>query len=104
MELELLYRPVCHQTGGDGGPTIGEGSGGDGSSTGGNITGIGIGTEGSEPRTLEGQLILVGIHTISPGIGYTPGDTVRITPVVPDDGGIFGDNQLGPHPPVLNYH
>ena len=93
--------PGLPPAGGDGGPTIGEGSGGDGSSTGGNITGIGIGTEGSEPRTLEGQLILVGIHTISPGIGYTPGDTVRITPVVPDDGGIFGDNQLGPPPPSI---
>ena len=93
--------PGLPPTGGDGGPTIGEGTSGDGSSTGGGITGIGIGTEGSEPRTLEGQLILIGIHTISAGIGYTPGDTVRITPVIQDDGGIFGDDQLGLPPPII---
>ena len=38
------------------------------------------------PPPITGQLIVVGIHTVAPGIGYTPGDSVTITGTGDDSG------------------
>ena len=38
------------------------------------------------PPPITGQLIVVGIHTVAPGIGYTPGDPVTITGTGDDSG------------------
>ena len=68
---------------GTGTPSDGDGDGFGGGSS------AGIGTEGTSSgiagtSQIPGQLVIVGIHTLSSGIGYTDGDRLTITP---GDGG-----------------